>query len=439
LLVIATVLCAASAVSINKFQVPQQENGTKSAAIWAVLVAGSKGWDNYRHQADVAHAYQLLKSNGVPQSNIITMMYDDIANNRKNPTPGKIINEPNGQDVYEGVVIDYKGNDVNPANFFDILAGKTMNVGSGKTLNSGANDHVFINFVDHGAPGLLAFPNEEMHADDLQKAFDDMHARKRFAKLVMYTEACEAGSMYKDHLPDNINIFVTTASNPTESSYACYYDSKRRTYLGDLYSVQWMKDSEDEDLNTETLSQQFEQVKKTTSQSHVMEYGDLSMGQLKVADFQGYAAKTGKTASVHVPAHLDAVPSGDVPLEILKHRVSEAETVEEQMEIQKEIHFFEMKRQMLIRTLRQIVLKATGDTVKTESIMTDKVRLTQFSCYKDLVNTFSQRCFKLSENEYAFRQLFVLANLCESSVGKENVLQAIQSECPSNGQVIGIN
>lgn len=28
-------------------------------AHWAVLVAGSNGWGNYRHQADVFHAYQV--------------------------------------------------------------------------------------------------------------------------------------------------------------------------------------------------------------------------------------------------------------------------------------------------------------------------------------------------------------------------------------------
>ena len=31
-------------------------------------------------QADVCHAYQLLRKNGVPAGNIITMIYDDIAN-----------------------------------------------------------------------------------------------------------------------------------------------------------------------------------------------------------------------------------------------------------------------------------------------------------------------------------------------------------------------
>ena len=28
---------------------------------WALLIAGSAGWGNYRHQSDVAHAYQVCK------------------------------------------------------------------------------------------------------------------------------------------------------------------------------------------------------------------------------------------------------------------------------------------------------------------------------------------------------------------------------------------
>ena len=51
------------------------------AANWAVLVAGSNGWYNYRHQADVCHAYQILHKNGIPDSNIVVMMYDDLAQN----------------------------------------------------------------------------------------------------------------------------------------------------------------------------------------------------------------------------------------------------------------------------------------------------------------------------------------------------------------------
>ncbi|KAF3942986.1 hypothetical protein CMV_030415 [Castanea mollissima] len=70
---------------------------------WAVLVAGSSGYGNYRHQADICHAYQLLKKDGLKEENIVVFMYDDIANNELNPRPGIIINHPQGSDVYAGV------------------------------------------------------------------------------------------------------------------------------------------------------------------------------------------------------------------------------------------------------------------------------------------------------------------------------------------------
>ena len=72
-----------------------------------------------------------------------------------------------------------------------------------------------------------------------------------------------------------LKVYATTAANPDESSYACYYDDDRQTYLGDLYSVNWMEDSDKGQIATETLYKQFEIVKKLTNESHVMEYGNL--------------------------------------------------------------------------------------------------------------------------------------------------------------------
>ena len=84
--------------------------------MWVLLVAGSNGWFNYRHQADVCHAYQIVAAHGVPDDHIIVMMYDDI----ENPTPGKIINHPNGIDVYHGVPKDYVCGSVRPDIFLQV-------------------------------------------------------------------------------------------------------------------------------------------------------------------------------------------------------------------------------------------------------------------------------------------------------------------------------
>jgi len=70
---------------------------------WGLLVAGSKGYPNYRHQANICHAYQVLKSGGLQDENIIVFMYDDIAYDNENPRRGVIINRPDGPNVYLGV------------------------------------------------------------------------------------------------------------------------------------------------------------------------------------------------------------------------------------------------------------------------------------------------------------------------------------------------
>ena len=230
---------------------------------WAVIVAGSNGFWNYRHQADTCHAYQIMKKNGIPESNIIHMAYDDVANDPENPFPGKLFNKPNGEDVYAGCNIDYKGAAVNPTNFLNILKGNAAGVsgGNGKVLKSTADSKVFIYFADHGAPGLIAFPSEYLYANDLNTALNYMHDNKMYSELVFYLEACESGSMFDGILKDNLNIYAITAANPDESSWGtyCYPDDQVNgvhinSCLGDLFSVNWMEDTEANNIKSESLS-----------------------------------------------------------------------------------------------------------------------------------------------------------------------------------------
>lgn len=52
---------------------------------------------------------------------------------------------------------DYKKDDVNAGNLYAVILGNksALSGGSGKVLNSGPNDHVFIYYTDHGAAGLI--------------------------------------------------------------------------------------------------------------------------------------------------------------------------------------------------------------------------------------------------------------------------------------------
>lgn len=62
-----------------------------TATHWALLIAGSGGYGNYRHQADVAHSYQVMRAGGLKPEHIIVMMADDVAFSVENPFPGALI------------------------------------------------------------------------------------------------------------------------------------------------------------------------------------------------------------------------------------------------------------------------------------------------------------------------------------------------------------
>merc|ERR1719498_2247126 len=97
---------------------------------YAVLITGSNQYENYRHHADIAHAYQVLTKGGYKADNIITMMYNDVPNDPENPIPGTLYNQPaadqsTANEVYAGVKdhLDYTGKDVTAANFLAVLGG----------------------------------------------------------------------------------------------------------------------------------------------------------------------------------------------------------------------------------------------------------------------------------------------------------------------------
>ncbi len=88
--------------------------------------------------------------------------------------------------------------------------------GNRKVLKSINQSKVFINFSDHGAPGLIAFPNEYLYAKDFNDNFTLMTHKNSYHEIVFYLEACESGSMFDGILPANFIIHAVTAANPFE-------------------------------------------------------------------------------------------------------------------------------------------------------------------------------------------------------------------------------
>ena len=273
---------------------------------WAILACGSKGYANYRHQADVFHVYQSLIKRGFSKNHIILFAYDDIACHPKNPFPGEVYNRPDGLNVYDGVTIDYSDNDVNPETYLSVLKGDTQNNTLKKVLNSTENDNIFLFFSDHGIAGAIVFPDTNfLYADQLEETFKIMKAKKMYKNIIFYLEACYSGSMFYNINPD-LNVYSITAANPNEQSLATFCfpqdfvkGEEMHTCLSNEFTSNWLEDSDsriiiNKDIKNNPLNnyykysshEQFIFVKDLTKSSHVQEYGNLSIGDLPITHFQ---------------------------------------------------------------------------------------------------------------------------------------------------------
>ena len=277
---------------------------------WAILACGSSGYLNYRHQADVFHVYQSLIKRGFSKEHIILFAYNDIAYNPKNPFPGEIYNRPDGPNVYEGVKIDYSNFNVNPKTYLSVLKGDTQNGKLKKVLNSTSNDNIFMYFSDHGIAGAIVFPNNQfLYADELEETFKFMKNKKMYKNIVFYLESCYSGSMF-NNINSDLNVYSLTAASPSEESLATYCypqdvvkGKEMHTCLSNEFTSNWLDDSDSRINFNEILSksdnnindnlnenysnhEQYIYVKKMTKNSHIQEYGNLSIGDLPITYFQ---------------------------------------------------------------------------------------------------------------------------------------------------------
>ena len=92
---------------------------------WAVIVDTSVFWFNYRHIANALSIYRAVKDLGIPDSQIILMLADDMACNTRNSLKARMYNNENKQlELYgDQIEVDYRGNEVTVEAFLRVLSG----------------------------------------------------------------------------------------------------------------------------------------------------------------------------------------------------------------------------------------------------------------------------------------------------------------------------
>lgn len=193
---------------------------------WAVLVCTSRFWFNYRHIANTLSMYRTVKRLGIPDSNIIMMLADDVACNPRNHFPATVYNNNRRLlDLYgTNVEVDYRGYEVTVENFIRLLTGRVEeNVPRSKRLLSDDRSNILVFLTGHGGEDFLKFQDsEELGAHDIADAFAQMWEKKRYHEIFFLIDTCQAASMYsKIYSP---NVLAAASSLTGESSYSHHVD-----------------------------------------------------------------------------------------------------------------------------------------------------------------------------------------------------------------------
>ncbi|KAF6215966.1 hypothetical protein GE061_000303 [Apolygus lucorum] len=378
---------------------------------WALLVAGSKGYINYRHQADVCHSYHVMIAEGIPAERIIVMMYDDIADNAKNPFPGTIINRPGGPNVYAGVKIDYRGTDVTPTNFLSVLKGDKeamQGIGSGRVIESDRDTNIFVFFSDHGGHWLLRFPTDNLYAFSLRNTLNEMYESNRYNKIIMYIEACFAGSLFDGILPENTRVFAMTAAARDESSWPLFWDYSYGTHLADMFSFYWLDRMDRTSNGTfDQFFHQFQGLRSQVSKSHVEIYGDFSIG---------FNAMTPNHEAPTTPSLQDQNLYSVVDVPVFHHErmIDAARDLRSKQAAQQEYDLLVQGRKVfdeLMEEIAKVATEGTGHTSSEVLVPVPPATPEIFPCYESLIDTFARHCFA-HEHHYIVKYLRVFANIC---------------------------
>ncbi|CAG2175175.1 unnamed protein product, partial [Oppiella nova] len=194
-----------------------------------------------------------------------------------------------------------------------------------------------------------------------------------------------------------------------------------------------MYNSEHRDLQRETLLEQFDYIatyamnitqyisnKTYHYQQHAQQFGDLSITELPVSQFLG-PDNVDENVFDEIKYEYqnnvatDGVHIRDRELYLAQKRVDSAGNVNEKLRYAHELQRLLDERHMIDKQLDEYVnsIQHLMPNIATNSILHTKQELNNRHCYRQLVDTFHQNCYILSQNPYVLSKLHIFVNICE--------------------------
>lgn len=262
---------------------------------WAVLVSTSRFWFNYRHMANVLSMYRTVKRLGIPDSQIILMLSDDVSCNPRNAFPGAVFNNADRVlDLYgDNIEVDYRGYEVTVENFIRLLTDRWDGDKQprSKRLLTDDRSNIFIYMTGHGGNEFLKFQDaEEIGAQDIADAFEQMWEKRRYNEILFMIDTCQANTMYSRFYSPN--ILAVGSSKLDENSYSHHADTDVGVAVIDrftYYNLEFLENKVDR-MSKTTIKELFDSYNPKDIHSHPGIRSDLFKRDLKdvlITDFFG--------------------------------------------------------------------------------------------------------------------------------------------------------
>ncbi|MEZ4453701.1 MAG: C13 family peptidase [Nannocystaceae bacterium] len=231
---------------------------TAKTDTWAVIAALSSGFGNYRHQADALQQYRILRDAGVDDDHIVLILADDLAVDQDNDLAGMIRNQPEGDDLYAGAVIDARL-PITADDLAKILVGEVTPT-TPAVIQPSASSNVYIYLAGHGGgsgmpigavtteDGLVG-GDDTFSPDHLRSSLCALAEAQRYRRALVVIEACYAG-VFGEASSGGVEfgcgasagevplegVALLTAANGREVSYAGSYDGEVPAWVNDAFS-----------------------------------------------------------------------------------------------------------------------------------------------------------------------------------------------------------
>lgn len=288
---------------------------------WAVIVAASNSWQNYRHQADALYLYQLLKKTKIyNDDNIILILADDIAGSKRNKKLGEIYARLNGENLYTSdIKIDYLLSELTADDMVSIMKGEAVSIESRSEdrqthpllvesptqLNTDEHSDILWFWSGHGAnrngrgtlgqfvwqgQGKEGFTTERMKdtLDYLSGQSESNQNQKCYRKMLIIAEPCYSASVLNVAQNDAYKgILAFTAANGYETSFADLYSVELKVWLSNRFThnftdkmIETINSTDSSNPNGIVYADLYKYLVQNTIGSHVQLFNAANFGNL---------------------------------------------------------------------------------------------------------------------------------------------------------------